>query len=166
MHLAALSNDPLGNINPTLTYDINHLASVRLAELAKAAGVPRFLFSSSCSTYGAAGDEMLTEEAEFNPVTPYGRSKVRVEQDVAKLADDDFCPTYLRNATAYGVSPRLRFDMVAQQPGGLGLHHWPRLYQERRHAVAPDRAYRRTFRGPLWRCYTPRSIWSTTRRST
>ena len=112
MHLAALSNDPLGNINPSLTYDINHLASVRLAKLAKAAGVPRFLFSSSCSTYGAAGAEMLTEEAEFNPVTPYGRSKVLVEQDVAKLADDDFSPTYLRNATAYGVSPRLRFDIV------------------------------------------------------
>lgn len=112
MHLAALSNDPLGNINPSLTYDINHIASVRLAELAKEAGVPRFLFSSSCSTYGAAGTEMLTEEATFNPVTPYGRSKVLVEQDMAKLADDDFSPTYLRNATAYGVSPRLRFDIV------------------------------------------------------
>jgi nucleoside-diphosphate-sugar epimerase len=113
MHLAALSNDPLGNINPDLTYQINHVASVRLAELAKQVGVPRFLFSSSCSTYGAAaGDEMLTEEAAFNPVTPYGHSKVLVEQDVAKLADDHFSPTFLRNATAYGVSPRLRFDIV------------------------------------------------------
>ncbi|OQY36101.1 MAG: NAD-dependent dehydratase [Anaerolineaceae bacterium 4572_5.1] len=112
IHLAALSNDPLGNLNPKLTYEINHQASLRLAELAKQAGVSRFLFSSSCSTYGAAGDEMLTEEADFNPVTPYGDSKVFVERDVAKLADDNFSPTFLRNATAYGVSPRLRFDIV------------------------------------------------------
>lgn len=112
IHLAALSNDPLGNINPDLTYDINYRASVRLAELAKQAGVSRYLFASSCSTYGAAGDDMLTEEADFNPVTPYGRSKVMVEQEVSKLADDDFSPTFLRNATAYGVSPRHRFDIV------------------------------------------------------
>ena len=113
MHLAALSNDPLGNINPGLTYDINHHASVSLAKLAKEVGVPRYIFSSSCSTYGAAdGDEMLTEEADFNPVTPYGESKVFVERDVAKLADDKFSPVFLRNATAYGVSPRLRFDIV------------------------------------------------------
>jgi nucleoside-diphosphate-sugar epimerase len=113
MHLAALSNDPLGNINPDLTYDINHHASVKLAKAAKEAGVPRYIFSSSCSTYGAAeGDEMLTEGANFNPVTPYGESKVFVERDVAKLADDKFSPVFLRNATAYGVSPRLRFDIV------------------------------------------------------
>ena len=112
IHLAALSNDPLGNLNPDLTYEINHRASVRLAELAKTAGVQRYLFSSSCSTYGAAGEEMLTEEASFNPVTPYGHSKVLVEQDVSRLADDRFSPTFLRNATAYGVSPRLRFDIV------------------------------------------------------
>jgi nucleoside-diphosphate-sugar epimerase len=112
LHLAGLSNDPLGNINPDLTYEINHRASVRLAELAKTAGVPRFLFSSSCSTYGSAGDKILDETAEFNPVTAYGRSKVLVEQDVAKLADDKFSPTFLRNATAYGASPRLRFDLV------------------------------------------------------
>jgi nucleoside-diphosphate-sugar epimerase len=113
MHLAALSNDPLGNLNPDLTYEINHRASVKLARLAKHVGVPRFIFSSSCSTYGAAaGEEILTEEAEFNPVTPYGHSKVLVEQDVAELADDNFSPTFLRNATAYGVSPRLRFDIV------------------------------------------------------
>jgi len=112
IHLAGLSNDPLGNLNPDLTYEINHRASVRLAESAKQAGVPRFLFSSSCSTYGAAGDKILDETAEFNPVTPYGRSKVLVEKDVAKLADKHFSPTFLRNATAYGVSPRLRFDLV------------------------------------------------------
>lgn len=112
IHLAALSNDPLSDVNPKCTYDINHLGSVRLARLAKAAGVPRFIFASSCSLYGVAGDEMLTESAAFNPVTPYGESKVLFEQDVAKLADDDFSPTFLRNATAYGVSPRLRADVV------------------------------------------------------
>ncbi|MSO23908.1 MAG: SDR family oxidoreductase [Acidobacteria bacterium] len=112
LHLAALSNDPLGDLNPNLTYEINHQASVRLARLAKEAGVPRFLFSSSCSTYGAAGGDLLTEEAQFNPVTPYGRSKVLVERDIAELADDNFSPVFLRNTTAYGVSPRLRFDVV------------------------------------------------------
>jgi nucleoside-diphosphate-sugar epimerase len=112
VHLAALSNDPLGDLNPQLTYDINHLASVRLAALAKEARVPRFAFASSCSNYGAAGDAPVTEESELNPVTPYGESKVRVEKDVVKLADDSFSPTFLRCATAYGVSPRLRFDIV------------------------------------------------------
>jgi nucleoside-diphosphate-sugar epimerase len=112
IHLAALSNDPLGNLNLQLTLEINHQASVRLAKLAKEAGVKRFLFSSSCSTYGAAGDDFLREEADFNPVTPYGQSKVLVERDVAKLADRDFSPVFLRNATAYGLSPRLRFDIV------------------------------------------------------
>lgn len=112
IHLAGLSNDPLGDLVPELTYEINHVASVHLAELAKSAGVERFLFSSSCSNYGAGGDEMLDESSAFNPVTPYGISKVRVERDVSKLADDRFSPTFLRNATAYGVSPRLRFDLV------------------------------------------------------
>ncbi|MGH7681868.1 MAG: NAD-dependent epimerase/dehydratase family protein [Candidatus Eiseniibacteriota bacterium] len=112
VHLAALSNDPLSNLNPECTYDINHRATVRLAKLAKEAGVPRFLQSSSCSLYGTAGDDMLDESAAFNPVTPYGESKVRAEKEISAFADDRFSPTFLRNATAYGVSPRLRADLV------------------------------------------------------
>jgi nucleoside-diphosphate-sugar epimerase len=113
VHMAALSNDPLGDLNPSLTYEINHRASVALAEAAKQAGVGRFVFSSSCSLYGAAkGSDLLTEEAAFNPVTPYGESKIRVEQELTLLADDDFSPVCLRNATAYGVSPKLRGDLM------------------------------------------------------
>lgn len=112
IHLAAISNDPIGNLNPDLTYEINHQASVRLARLARQAGVSRFLFSSSCSMYGAAGDDSLTEEAAFNPVTPYAHSKVLVESDVSQMAEENFSPVFLRNATAYGFSPRLRFDLV------------------------------------------------------
>ena len=112
IHLAGLSNDPLGDLNPKLTIEINHRASVRLARLSKEAGVSRFLFSSSCSTYGASGDDLLDESSELNPVTPYGISKVLVERDVSALADETFSPTFLRNSTAYGVSPFLRFDLV------------------------------------------------------
>ncbi len=100
-HLAALCNDPLGNLNPDLTYDVNHRSTVRLAEAAKAAGVSRFLFSSSCSLYGKGSDDQpLDENADFMPVTPYGESKILSEQDLLKLADDDFSPVFLRNATA------------------------------------------------------------------
>lgn len=110
--LAGLSNDPLGDINPELTYDINLRATVRLAQAAKRAGVTRYLYSSSCSVYGAAGDEFVTEDAPVNPLTPYAISKVRVEEELMKLADESFSPAFLRNATAYGVSPRLRMDLL------------------------------------------------------
>jgi len=112
VHLGALSNDPLSDLNPDITYDINHAASVRLARLAKEAGVARFLYSSSCSSYGQAGDALVDETADLRPITAYAISKVRVEHDVAQMSDDRFSPTFLRNATAYGVSPRLRFDLV------------------------------------------------------
>jgi nucleoside-diphosphate-sugar epimerase len=112
LHLAGLSNDPLGDLDRTCTFDINHLGTLHLARTAKAAGVERFVFSSSCSLYGRYGDEMLDESAEMAPVTPYGRSKALAEGGLIGLADDGFSPTFLRNATAYGVSSRLRGDLV------------------------------------------------------
>jgi nucleoside-diphosphate-sugar epimerase len=113
IHLAALSNDPLGALAPDLTYDINHRASVRLARLARDNGVKRFLYASTCSVYGASGgDGLVTEDAPLRPATPYAESKVLVEDDLHELADSDFTPVYLRNATAFGYSPRLRADIV------------------------------------------------------
>ncbi|MHA7815345.1 MAG: NAD-dependent epimerase/dehydratase family protein [Pseudohaliea sp.] len=112
IHLAGLCNDPLGDLDPALTDAINARASVRLARLSREAGVRRFVFSSSCSLYGAAGDDFLDENAPFRPVTPYGRSKVDAERGIAPLAEDGFSPVFLRNATVYGYSPRLRFDLV------------------------------------------------------
>jgi nucleoside-diphosphate-sugar epimerase len=112
VHLAALSNDPVSDLDPELTYDINFRASVRLARLSRDAGVTRFVFSSSCSNYGSAGSDLLDETAPFNPVASYGISKVQAENGILELATDDFSPVLLRSATAYGVSPRLRCDVV------------------------------------------------------
>src|SRR5690348_13076331 len=121
IHLAALSNDPLGDLNPLLTYRINRDASIQLAEAAKSAGVKRFLFASSCSLYGRGGDGELREDAAFNPVTPYGESKVDVERALSALADESFSPVYMRNATAYGVSRRLRADVLVNNLVGLAV---------------------------------------------
>lgn len=122
VHLAALSNDPLGAVAPGITHDINHHASVTLARAAKEAGIGRFLYASTCSVYGAAGDELVTESASLRPLTPYAESKVRVEEDVAALADDTFVPVFLRNATAFGFSPRLRADIVLNNLVGYAVY--------------------------------------------
>ncbi|WP_394844287.1 SDR family oxidoreductase [Pendulispora brunnea] len=120
-HLAALSNDPLGALAPELTYDINHKASVQLARIAKEAGVSRFLYASTCSVYGAAGEALVTEDAPLRPVTPYAESKVRVEDDLVAMADASFTPVFLRNATAFGFSPRLRADIVVNNLVGRAV---------------------------------------------
>lgn len=119
VHMAELSNDPTGQLSPTITYDINHKGSVRLAKLAKEAGVRRFVYMSSCSVYGVATSGDVTEESSVNPQTAYAECKTLVERDVTPLADDDFSPTFMRNATAFGASPRMRFDIVLNNLAGL-----------------------------------------------
>jgi nucleoside-diphosphate-sugar epimerase len=119
VHKAELSNDPTGQLAPHITYDINHLGSVRLANLAKTMGVRRFVYMSSCSVYGIATDGDVTEESPVNPQTAYAECKTLVERDIKLLADDDFSPTFMRNATAFGASPRMRFDIVLNNLAGL-----------------------------------------------
>ncbi len=118
VHMAELSNDPLGQLSPTITYQINHLGSVRLAELAKRAGVDRFVYMSSCSVYGVADGE-VDETSPVNPQTAYAECKTMVERDLTAMASDTFSPTFLRNATAFGASPRMRFDIVLNNLAGL-----------------------------------------------
>jgi nucleoside-diphosphate-sugar epimerase len=119
VHMAELSNDPAGQLAPKITYEINHLGSVRLAELAKKAGVTRFVYMSSCSVYGVADKDFVDEQSPVNPQTAYAVCKTLVERDVAPMADDKFSPTFMRNATAYGASPRMRFDIVLNNLAGL-----------------------------------------------
>jgi nucleoside-diphosphate-sugar epimerase len=121
VHLAAISNDPVGHLNASATYSVNADGAIHMARVAKQARVRRFLFSSSCSLYGAAGNAAVAEDGEFHPVTPYGESKVLAEQGISQLADDEFSPTYLRNATAYGSSPRLRADIVVNNLTGTAF---------------------------------------------
>ncbi|MGI8547064.1 MAG: NAD-dependent epimerase/dehydratase family protein [Gemmatimonadaceae bacterium] len=119
VHMAELSNDPAGQLAPHITHEINHKGSVRLAQLAKEAGAHRFVYTSSCSVYGVASGDYVNEESPVNPQTAYAVCKTLVERDVAPMADDNFSPTFLRNATAFGASPRMRFDLVLNNLSGL-----------------------------------------------
>jgi nucleoside-diphosphate-sugar epimerase len=119
IHLAALSSDPLGMLDEQLTYDVNYKASVKLATLAKRAGISRFIFASSCSLYGQGSGHALTEESPSNPQTAYGKSKIYAEQEISKLADENFSPVFMRNATAFGIAPRMRFDIVVNNLTGF-----------------------------------------------
>ena len=140
--LAALSNDPLGDLNPAATYSVNLEGTLRLARAAKQAGVERFLFASSCSLYGAAGSAAVAEDADLFPVTPYGEAKVVAERELSLLADDAFSPTYLRNATAYGASPRLRLDIVVNNLTAVAVTTGAGAPGKRRVAVAAAGARR------------------------
>jgi nucleoside-diphosphate-sugar epimerase len=137
VHLAGISNDPLGDLDADVTFDINHRGAVRVARAAKAAGVTRFVQSSSCSLYGSAGEDLLDESAEFNPVTPYGVSKVLAEDSIRALADDDFHPTFLRNGTAYGVAPHLRIDLVVNNLTGFAVATGEVLLKSNGRALRP-----------------------------
>ena len=155
IHLAALSNDPLGDLDPDLTRDINRDGTLRVARMARDAGVGRFLFASSCSLYGVAGDDLVDESAPRNPITPYGRAKVEVEDALAAIADDDFSPTFLRNATAYGASPALRLDVVVNNlvasgftSGEVELHSDGTSWRPLVHAEDIARAFRAVLEAP------------------
>ena len=153
MHLAALSNDPLGDLSPELTYEINHDGTVALARAAKSAGVPRFVFASSCSMYGASdADALLAEDAPLRPLTAYAESKVRSEEALRELDGDGFTTVSMRNATVYGVSPRLRLDIVLNNLAGVESRDRPDPAPERRHvlAAAPPRARPREGRRSAW----------------
>ena len=136
VHMAELSNDPLGQLAPNITYDINHAGSVRLAELARQAGVTRFVYMSSCSVYGVAEGDYVSEQSPVNPQTAYAICKTRVERDVKPLAGAAFSPTFMRNATAYGASPHMRFDIVLNNLAGLAWTTKGNQDDERRHALA------------------------------